>query len=279
MTGGTGFVGQQVIDCLLQRPVEIIATYRSERPARHGASPVEWVPLDLSDLSADPWGRLGAPDVLIHLAWGGLTNFRSAAHVTEELPLHQGFLSRMIDRGLRHLCVTGTCLEYGKKEGALSEENETVPHLPYAEAKDRLRRWIEHRQRSHDFTLCWMRLFYVWGEGQPQNTLYAQFKQAVSEGKAVFDMSGGEQQRDYLEISDAAGRITSLALRRENIGCVNLCSGKPVKVRALVEGWRREAGSDIHLNLGHYSYPDYEAMSFWGDSAKLDGLLASAAGK
>lgn len=26
----------------------------------------------------------------------------------------------------------------------------------------------------------------------------------------------------------------------------------------------------IKLNLGHYAYPDYEPLAFWGDRSKLD---------
>jgi len=54
---------------------------------------------------------------------------------------------------------------------------------------------------------------------------------------------------------------------------VNVCSGRPVSVRRLVEGWIRDNGWTIDLNLGHYPYPDYEPMAFWGERRKLDRIL------
>ena len=61
---------------------------------------------------------------------------------------------------------------------------------------------------------------------------------------------------------------------RDN-GVVNVCSGEPISVRKLVEGWIEDNGWSIKLNLGYYPYPDYEPMAFWGDRRKLDRCLES----
>jgi hypothetical protein len=34
----------------------------------------------------------------------------------------------------------------------------------------------------------------------------------------------------------------------------------------------RENNWEIELNLGHYPYPDYEPMAFWGDSSLIRQL-------
>jgi dTDP-6-deoxy-L-talose 4-dehydrogenase (NAD+) len=52
-----------------------------------------------------------------------------------------------------------------------------------------------------------------------------------------------------------------------------VCSGEPISVRKLVEGWIKDNGWSIGLDLGHYPYPDYEPMAFWGDRQKLDRCL------
>ena len=88
-------------------------------------------------------------------------------------------------------------------------------------------------------------------------------------------MSGGEQQRDYLPAAEQARLLVALAMNGQNNGVVNVCSGKPITVRSLVEGWVRENGWTIELELGHYPYPDYEPMEFWGDRTKLDRCLSN----
>jgi dTDP-6-deoxy-L-talose 4-dehydrogenase (NAD+) len=60
-----------------------------------------------------------------------------------------------------------------------------------------------------------------------------------------------------------------------NNGIVNVCSGQPISVRKLVEGWIKENGWSIDLYLGRYPYPEYEPMAFWGNPDKLNRCLES----
>jgi dTDP-6-deoxy-L-talose 4-dehydrogenase (NAD+) len=191
-------------------------------------------------------------------------------HFEEELPAHYRFLKALVEAGLKNLLVTGTCSEYGMQSGPLSENMETQPVNPYGFAKDTLRRQLEYLQRVIPFSLTWTRLFYLYGEGQAENSLLPQLKRAVERGDRVFNMSGGEQLRDYLPISEVAKYIVSLAMTRCDNGVVNVCSGQPISVRKLVEGWIRENGWSIDLSLGQYPYPDYEPMAFWGDQNKMN---------
>jgi dTDP-6-deoxy-L-talose 4-dehydrogenase (NAD+) len=121
--------------------------------------------------------------------------------------------------------------------------------------------------------LTWARLFYVYGEGQAAGSLLPQLEEAIARGDAVFNMSGGEQLRDYLPIEEAARYLVALALNGTDNGVVNVCSGRPVSVRELAETVVHAHDSRITLNLGHFPYPDYEPMAFWGDRSKLDRCL------
>ena len=217
---------------------------------------------------------MGQPDVLIHLAWDGLPNYKSLHHFETELPRQYQFLKTMIEAGLPSLLVTGTCFEYGMQSGPLSESMPTRPDNPYGFAKDALRRQLEFLKSVKPFSLAWARLFYMYGEGQPSTSLYPKLKEAVLRGDKVFNMSGGEQLRDYLSAGDVARRIVRCALLHRDIGAVNICSGKPVSVRWLVEQWLRENNWEIALNLGYYPYPDYEPMAFWGSTEEPATLLS-----
>ena len=216
---------------------------------------------------------MGRPDVLMHLAWGGLPNYKSLHHFEEELPAQYRFLIGLVESGLKNLLVAGTCFEYGMQSGSLDEEIETRPNNPYGFAKDALRRQLEFFRHGKPFSLTWARLFYLYGDGQAKNSLLSQLKKAVERGEKVFDMSGGEQLRDYLHVSDVARYLVSLAMTMRDNGIVNVCSGKPISVRSLVEGWVEENRWSIDLNLGCHSYPDYEPMVFWGNASKLKNCL------
>ena len=267
VTGATGFIGRHVLTELARHDVEVIAISRHATPGAGG------VQLDIRAAADDVFEQIGRPDALIHLAWGGLPNYRSLHHFEQELPAQYRFLSKLIAAGLNNLVVVGTCFEYGMQSGPLSEELPARPDNPYGYAKDSLRRQLEYLRAAHPFNLTWARLFYLHGEGQAASSLLPLLRQAVARGDSVFNMSGGEQLRDYLPVSEVARCLVALALKQANPGVVNLCSGRPISVRRLVEGWIAENNWSIELNLGHYPYPDYEPMAFWGDRRKLDSLL------
>lgn len=273
VTGATGFIGRYVLRALLRHAVDVTVLARNPGRLRefHGLRIVE---ADLRDADENCFDILGRPDVLIHLAWGWLPNYRSLHHFETELPLHYQFLKLMIEAGLTSVVCIGTCFEYGMQSGPLTEDLPTLPNNPYGYAKDALRRSLQFLQAVRPFNFTWGRLFYLYGEGQASSALYPQLKQAVERGDRVFNMSGGEQLRDYLPVETAADYITALAVKNADLGVVNICSGRPISVRTLVENWLKNCGWAIELNLGHYPYPDYEPMAFWGDRRRLDSILS-----
>ena len=212
----------------------------------------------------------------MHLAWPGLPNYTSLFHFEENLPADYRFLKSLVDGGGTHVMVTGTCFEYGMQSGCLSEDAVTQPANPYGLAKDTLRKSLQALQQQHSFSLQWCRLFYMYGPGQNPNSILAQLDRAIDNGEAVFNMSGGEQLRDYLPVDEVASKLTSLIERPGRPGIFNVCSGTPTSIRRLVETHVAKRGAKIALNLGHYAYPDHEPMAFWGDARKLSLAMEHA---
>jgi len=179
----------------------------------------------------------------------------------------------LISQGLPHLVVAGTCSEYGLQTGEMKETNLPDPVLPYPFAKNALRQQLEFFKTKKSFGFTWARIFFLWGEGQGTCSLYSQLKYAALAGEAKFNMSGGEQVRDYLTVEDMAVQLASLALAKADIGIVNVCSAKPTTVKSLVKSIVESKGWNIELNLGFYPYASHEPMSFWGDNTKLKTFL------
>jgi nucleoside-diphosphate-sugar epimerase len=276
VTGAAGFVGQQVIPLLLAGGHEVVAVTRA--PGRVSAfawaGAVEERAVALESASADAFELLGCPDLCLHLAWGALTNFNCNQHFERELPVHYSFLRALVEGGLSRMVVTGTCLEYGLQSGALAEDAPTDPVTPYGCAKDMLRRQLEFLARQTPFSLGWGRLFYMHGESAGRRTLLMQLKEAVTRGDRTFPMSGGEQLRDYLSVENVAKKLVLLC-EANNPGVVNICSGMPISVRRLVEGWIADHGWDIALEPGRYPYLAYEPMAFWGDTTKASKVVGA----
>lgn len=275
VTGASGFIGRYVLTELESRSVAATVVLRPSSAASPSFAKHTAVRMDLHNPPPNAFELMGSPDVLIHLAWGGLPNYNSLQHFEQQLPAQYRFLKGLIESGLNNLVVTGTCFEYGLHSGPLHEDLETRPTHSYGFAKDTLRRQLCFLKSHKSFALTWARLFYLFGDGQADHSLLSQLKGAVARGDKEFKMSGGEQLRDYLPITEVAKCFVSLAMANRDNGIVNISSGKPVSVRKLVEGWIKENDWSIRLNLGHYPYPDYEPMAFWGERQKLDRCLES----
>ncbi|MCX6590497.1 MAG: NAD(P)-dependent oxidoreductase [Acidobacteria bacterium] len=273
VTGATGFLGRHVVAELERRSISpiLICLPSKDLPAAFARHTI--VEMDLKAIPAQLSPLLNQTDTLIHLAWGGLPNYQSLHHFEDELPAHYQFLKALIGAGFKNVVVAGTCFEYGMQSGPLSEGMDARPTNPYGFAKDALRRQLEYLQQVQPFKLSWARIFYLYGEGQSENSLLPQLRRAVERGDRLFKMSGGEQLRDYLPVADVVSALVELAANQCDNGVVNICSGKPTSVRKLVEGWIKENDWQMELQLGYYPYPEYEPMAFWGKRDKLDRCL------
>jgi len=273
VTGASGFIGQHVLNYLNNLSVDVVAITRLKHANLPKLVNGLWVEFDLQNPPENMFSLMGNPDVLIHLAWQGLPNYKSLHHFESELPVQYDFLSTLIKEGLQSIVVVGTCFEYGMQSNSLSEKLNTNPSNPYGFAKDCLRKQLEFLKTQYNFKLTWARLFYLYGDGQSDSSIYPQLKRAIQNSELKFDMSEGKQLRDYLPVEKVAKYLIDLALLKKDIGVVNVCSGVPISVRDLVENWLDENNWGIELNLGFYPYPNYEPMNFWGDNTYLNKLI------
>jgi dTDP-6-deoxy-L-talose 4-dehydrogenase (NAD+) len=272
VTGASGFIGKHVLTALRARGVGIVALGR--RPLQE-ASDLRWVSFDLAAPGNRELEALGSVDALVHLAWEGLPNYRARRHLDDELPRQCAFLDAVLSARVRRIVVTGTCFEYGMREGELHESFEPAPANPYGQAKDALRRHAEAACARHGCDLAWARLFYLFGDGQAPTSVWRQLSDHVRRGEKVFPMSGGQQVRDFLPIESAAEMLVRIAQTRHANGVMNICSGRAQTLEQTVRGWISERDWDIQLELGRFPYPDHEPFAFWGSRSRLDEVLAS----
>lgn len=270
VTGATGFIGQHVVPELLNRKHNVMAVARNDVKIRNFEwhSKVNFINCDIHDIDEKLVQLFSQQDAIIHLAWPGLPNYKDLFHFEHNLNADYQFIKSLIDNGMKQCLITGTCFEYGMQNGSLSESTQTNPMNPYALAKDTLRKFLQLLQKNkpNGFILQWVRLFYMYGHGQNENSLLSQLDRAIDNGEKSFDMSGGEQLRDYLPVEEVARRIVNLLENPEFDGIANICHGEPISIKKLVEQHVEKRRVKIQLNMGVYPYPDFEAMAFWGQS-------------
>jgi dTDP-6-deoxy-L-talose 4-dehydrogenase (NAD+) len=113
----------------------------------------------------------------------------------------------------------------------------------------------------------------MYGDGQHTKSIIPQLQLAIANGEKFFNMSGGDQTRDYLHVSKVAEYISKIAEQKRITGIINCCSGNPISIKQLVKEYIDLAGLDIHFNYGFYPYNDYEPMHFWGKTDKLKNII------
>ena len=261
ITGGTGFIGRAIVEYLLEKEYEVVVITRKTLTVEKfsWADQVRVIPCDIFGEYID-LPKLGV-DILLHLAWGHLSNYRSPQHFIYAKD-SKAFICRQLKNGLKHVSVTGSCQEYGLGYGPLEPLGPLNPHTAYAQAKVDLHRSLRAACDTTGALLSWARIFYTYGAGQSEKTIISQLNRAIDNGDEWFDMSAGEQLRDYLPVSQVAEQISILLETKAN-GVFNIGSGEPISIRRLVSEHALSRKSSIKFRYGVYPYPDYETMAFW----------------
>ena len=275
ITGATGFIGRHVRSVLVKTDHVVVLVVRNVKKVGDRAANEEIVVADLSQARTDWFELFGKPDAVLHLAWGGLPNYMDSYHVDVELPMQLKFVQSLIDSGLKKLVVAGTCYEYGLSSGAISESQMTNPNTPYGVAKDSLRKALFEIRSKKDFELTWARVFYPYGEGQSENSIYSQLTKAISGDEKEFAMGSGVQMLDFIKVTRVAKVLRTFVTETKGVGLINVGSGEPQSVIEFVKKLINHFESNIVPRVGAVADRDYESLSFWSDNDLLDSLALS----
>jgi dTDP-6-deoxy-L-talose 4-dehydrogenase (NAD+) len=253
LTGGTGFVGRQVLRALLARGVQVRSVIRDgSQPLLEDAATAERIVTtpDLFAQDADWWANVcKGVDTVVHVAWYAETGkyLQSAKNLdclVGTLQLARG----AAQSGTRRFIGVGTCFEYDLSAGTLSVQTPLHPLTAYAGAKAAAFLALSQCLPQRQVEFAWCRLFYLYGEGEDARRLVPYVRARLAAGEPV-ELTRGNQIRDYLDVSDAGQMIAQTALGNQ-VGPLNICSGLPTTVRQLAERIADEYGRRDLLRFG-----------------------------
>ncbi|MGK9052275.1 NAD-dependent epimerase/dehydratase family protein [Xaviernesmea oryzae] len=253
LTGGTGFVGRQVLRALAEAGARVRLVVREGSESRLGHhSAIESVirTKDLFRESTEWWAEaLDGVETVIHVAW--YVEAGKYLQSPENIVCLEGTL-RMAQAaalaGVRRFVGVGTCFEYDISAGMLATDTPLRPVSPYAGAKAAtflaLSQWLP----LHRIDFAWCRLFYLFGEGEDERRLVPYLRAQLAAGRPV-ELTSGNQIRDFLDVREAGRQIAEIALG-DGTGPANICSGIPVTVRQMAERIADEYGRRDLLRFG-----------------------------
>lgn len=255
VTGATGFVGQH----LCRKLVELGATtYGLSRSASAAT-----VPAGVTPIAADVTQRTAVvkaleqvrPSHVLHLAAAGVTEpflpIEQAVDVNVSGTVHVLEASQAV--GVQRFVHVGTAYEYP------ASQSDRGPNNPYVASK--MAAWLFWRAfiEKNPIDSAAVRLYHVYGPQQLRGLIPASLQAA--QRNAVFNMTRGEQWRDFIYITDVVQALlitlstASLCGKTYDIG-----TGVGLQVKTVVRRIFEQIDSRGRYVLGALDYRPHEEM-------------------
>lgn len=253
VTGGSGFVGRNLITALVQQGVEVRALVKWESEIHIlescGATPISG---DINDLQALKLGMSGC-SVVFHAAakvddWGVLEDFQKVnINGTEQT------IAAARATGVRRLVYVSTdAVLIGGKPIINASETHPLPAKPlgyYALTKAIAEKKVVEAN-SDELTTMVVRPRFVWGKGD--TTLMARFVKAMRNGDFAW-ISGGRYPISTCHVKNLCEGLICVAERGKGGEIYFITDGVPVEFRSFITQLARTQGVEPgRLSIPHW---------------------------
>ena len=231
ITGGTGFIGSNVVSELLKKGYEVHSlVYPPFAPEQEGLYQYEMNLMDLEALKT--FFENHKFENLIHLAW----------YVGPKCHVHDlnldwtiatlNLLKLFKENGGKRFLGAGTISEYDYKYGYLLEDETPNAKTPYGACKNSIYKIAGAFCKQNEIDFKWPRIFNLYGPNEKSQRLMPSVINSCLKGEDV-KVSDCLKFQDYLHVEDTARGIVTV-FESDIQGAVNICSGKPVQLRYIV---------------------------------------------
>ena len=268
VTGANGYLGQGIVQALLDSGHEVVATDFNVTDVDRRATKIA------CDLFAveNPYDYFGQPEVLLHLAWrDGFVHY-SEAHLLD-LPKHYKFLSKMMNTEIKSIAVMGSMHEIGFFEGSIDENTPCRPESFYGIAKNALREVASILAKQNNKELQWLRGFYIVGNSKYGSSIFSKISAAVENGQKEFPFTMGLNKFDFLDYDVFCKYVAAAVTQNKINGIINICSGRPEKLSDRVERFIKENNYNIELKYGAFPDRPYDSKAIWGNDTKIRNII------
>lgn len=263
ISGSSGFIGKNLINYIIKntkKKCKIIALYNNHLPITKSNN-VVYKKFNIEDDKDLKF--VNKKSIFIHLAWSNLPNYDSISHTTKHLNDQKKFIKKVIEKKPKKLFILGTCFEYELKNNLIHEKTKIKPKNNYAKGKNLLRKYVE-RKINKKIVFIWGRLFYVYGAGQQNHTLYKQYLIHKINKKPLI-LKKSNLELDYLHVNQVCKYIYFLSVYSKENSIVNICSGKKISLENLINFWSKKKYKNNYKKNN---------KSFFGSNLKLKKILS-----
>lgn len=253
VTGGTGFVGRNVVNELIGRGYEVHSlVYPPFAPEQAGLIQYE---MNLMDYSAvNKFLSEHNFENLIHLAWYVGAGCQTSEYNLDWVASSLNLLKQFKKNGGKKVLFSGSVSEYDYTYGYMSENITPLNNeYLYGKCKAALYSIAETFCKENNIEFKWARLFNIYGPNEREARFVPATIISMLKNEDV-KVSTCLKFQDYLHVEDVAGGIVKFFDSSVD-GVVNICSGIPVQLRYIVD---KIAGlTGFHGNILWGAIPTY----------------------
>lgn len=278
ITGATGFVGKNVIERIIKDAEDFSVIAFVDKNDISGINFLlrKKIPYLSQDDLDDYHGDI---NICLHLASYGVAY--GARDVELMVDVNVRLAAKIAVFCSKHNCSlfinTGSCFEYGSGfSGPISEKQDLKPEDLYAASKTACEVFLNTYARINGLKIITIRPFAIYGKYEP---LYRLLPLIFDSGrnKKPIELTGGEQIRDYMCVTDVADAIIRLIQNHSKTVCceaINICSGFALSIKDFILFVSDCCGFDTDLfAFGKKPYRDHESMYFVGDNKRLFEII------
>lgn len=249
VTGGTGFIGRQVVHKLVQRGYSVLALVRSERGAaelQSAGAQVVWG--DITDRESMREGMQGC-DMVFHIAaWYKIGARRQEMAERINVTGTRNVLELAYELGIPKIMYTSTVAVYGNTRGIVADETYRMPSdKPFISNYDRTK-WLAHYEVALPLIAKGAPITIVlpgavFGPGD--HSLVGDMMRAFYKGW-LFLFPGPETVLSFTHLDDIAeGHI--LAAEKGKPGESYIITGPVLSLRQAAAMWAQVSGRPLPL--------------------------------
>lgn len=257
VTGGSGFVGRQVVRFLEERGFTVLAPSSAELNVLDAAAVTTYL-------------KEHAPSYVLHCAWIATPGVYQESPENEQWVIASMHLFReAIEHGATRIVGVGSCFEYSDYSKPCVEDETSTDNATtfYGRSKDQCRRLLMDLAAEKGISAAWGRIFFLYGPGEPQKKLIASVITSLLSGNDV-DCTHGMQVRDFSYVEDVGEGFAAL-VDSTVIGPVNIASGEAITMKELIltAAWELQGENKVHF--GAREAPVNEPPMIAADISKL----------
>ena len=268
VTGASGFIGRHTLEPLLQAGHEVHALSFKKKP--NNEKYIKWHQADLknSTQTQDLIGKI-QPTHLLHFAWcADPGKFWTDPENTQWVEASFNLIKNFHAQGGKRVVIAGSCAEYNWNKSIYSEKaSPEMPATLYGKCKQELQIKAESFCHKVDLSLCWGRIFFVYGPYEHPERLVSSVVRSLLKNEPA-ECSHGKQKRDLLFVEDVASGFVSI-LEDKITGIVNIGSGKGVALKDVIKTIGDKIGRNNLIRIGALPSPANDPPILVADTKRL----------